>query len=187
MDYLLCSSLQGVGLKMVCSSYDVACSYFLNFFRRMPLLPRALHIPSSLLRQFHTMVPKFHLQAHAEKCQSNFNFNFCPGVGRTEGEGPERNWDELNGQAPSTAEMGPGHRWETLDDCCGWANWRKTTGLGKYSKLLQTYLLTGTYRKPPPSPPPCRYPRGVSDTTRPYSLHGLSRGTGPRRAGADES
>ncbi|KAF7965306.1 hypothetical protein HWV62_44514 [Athelia sp. TMB] len=54
------------------------------------------------------------------------------------GEGVERNWDELNGQAPSTAEMLPGHRWETLDDCCSWANWRKSMGLGK---LLLKHLL----------------------------------------------
>lgn len=48
-----------------------------------------------------------------------------------DGEGVERNWDKLNGQAPSTCEMLPGHRWETLDDCAGWVNWRKTMGLGE--------------------------------------------------------
>jgi hypothetical protein len=46
------------------------------------------------------------------------------------GEGVERNWDGLNGHGPLTAEMLPGHRWETLDDCCGWINFRKMMGLG---------------------------------------------------------
>ncbi|KZP09460.1 hypothetical protein FIBSPDRAFT_759942, partial [Athelia psychrophila] len=45
-------------------------------------------------------VPKFHLQSHKEKCHSPFSFNYLLGSGHTEGEGPEHNWDELNGQAP---------------------------------------------------------------------------------------
>ena len=84
-------------------------------------------LPASVVR---ALVPKFHLLSHEEKCHSAFSFNYCKGCSRAEGEGVKRNWDELNGQAPLTAEMVPGHRWETLNDCCGWANFRKTMGLG---------------------------------------------------------
>lgn len=80
-------------------------------WRRIPSLPAHLHLafPVSAVR---ALVPKFHLQSHEEQCYSPFSFNFFRGVGRTEGEGVER--------GPSTAEMLPGHRWETLDDCFGW-------------------------------------------------------------------
>ena len=56
-------------------------------------------------------------------------------MGRVDGEGVERNWDELNGQGPSTKEMVPGNRWESLDFCCGHVNWRKTVGLGEFPVL----------------------------------------------------
>lgn len=131
MDFIFTSSIINVGLRMVCISYDVSCQWFKNFRTRLPKLPAALQPPPALLNSLNALVPKFHLQSHEEKCHGPFSFNFCFGSGRTEGEGVERNWAELNGQAPSTAEMTPGHRLETLDDCCGWVNWRKTMGLGE--------------------------------------------------------
>ena len=129
MDYLFTSSVVNVGICLLTVSYDIGCQWFTNFWNCMPALPPQLQLslPMSAIK---ALVPKFHLQSHEEGCHSRFSFNFFKGVGRTEGEGVERNWDELNGHCPSTAEMLPGHRWETLDDCCGWVNWRKTMGLG---------------------------------------------------------
>ena len=131
IDYLFTSSIVGVGIRKLTVSYDVCCNWFTNFWTRFDHLPATLksYLPMTAIR---ALVPKFHLQSHAEKCHSAFSFNYSKGCGRTDGEGVERNWDELNGQAPSTAEMVPGHRWETLNDCCGWANFRKTMGLGMY-------------------------------------------------------
>jgi hypothetical protein len=129
MDYLFTSSIQGAGLQLITVSYDVACQWFVRFWRRVPFLPHSLG--ASLSRfSIHALVPKFHLQNHDEGCHSTYSFNFFKGAARTDGEGVERNWDDLNGQGPSTSEMLPGARWDTLDDCCAWANWRKTTGLG---------------------------------------------------------
>lgn len=146
MDYIFTSSLAGVvkfnsavgfginiavgvGIRMVTISYDVGCQWWTRFSSvRRQRLPEHLQILPPWMR---ALVPKFHLQSHQESCQSAFSFNYAAGGARTDGEGVERNWDELDGQAPSTAEMLPGHRWETLDDCCGWANWRKSMGLGK--------------------------------------------------------
>jgi len=129
MDYLFASSIAGVGLRMLTISYDVGCQWFTNFWRRVPFLPPGigLSLPGFLIR---ALVPKFHLQSHNEGCHSAFSFNYCKGRARTDGEGVERNWEDLNGQAPSTSEMLPGARWDTLDDCCSWINWRKTMGLG---------------------------------------------------------
>jgi Kyakuja-Dileera-Zisupton transposase len=114
---------------MVTISYDVACQWFKRFWQRVPFLPP--HLGASLVPyRIHALVPKFHLQSHNEECHSAFSFNFFKGAAQTDGEGVERNWDDLNGQGPSTSEMLPGARWDTLDDCCAWVNWRKTTGLG---------------------------------------------------------
>ncbi|KAH9477994.1 hypothetical protein JR316_0010227 [Psilocybe cubensis] len=62
-------------------------------------------------------------------CQTSFSFNFTPGVGRTDGESPERGWSSANGIASSTKEMGPGSRNDTLDDHFGDYNWRKIIGM----------------------------------------------------------
>lgn len=139
MDYIFSSSVGTVGLrlKQIILSYDVGCHWIKRAFLRLPQLPEWIRVPFTNLPgvrstavHLQALVPKFHLQSHNEKCHSAYSFNFARGGARTDGEGVERNWAELNGQAPSTAEMLPGHRWETLDDCCGWANWRKTMGLG---------------------------------------------------------
>ncbi|KZP14909.1 hypothetical protein FIBSPDRAFT_751237, partial [Athelia psychrophila] len=148
MDFIFASSVGkvGLGLKMIALSYDVGCHWIKRAFIRLPLLPERVRVAFKKLPGSHgaaiylqALVPKFHLQSHNEKCHSAFSFNFARGGGRTDGEGVERNWAELNGQAASTAEMLPGHRWETLDDCCGWANWRKTMGLGNL--LLKRLIL----------------------------------------------
>lgn len=139
MDFLVMSAITGLNLLMLMISYDVACQWFLRFFQRLRFLPVTLQIIPPMVIP---VVPKFHLQSHEEKCHSEFSFNFAPGTGRTDGEGCERNWAELVGQGPSTAEMLPGHRWETLDDCCGWVNWRKAMGLGKYTThTITMYIL----------------------------------------------
>lgn len=75
-------------------------------------------------------VPKFHLPAHIEKCQTTFSFNFKRGIGRMDGEAPERGWANINPVASSTKEMGPGARRDTLDDFFGDWNWKKVVGLG---------------------------------------------------------
>ncbi|KAJ3477374.1 hypothetical protein NLI96_g10506 [Meripilus lineatus] len=52
-----------------------------------------------------------------------------PGVGRTDGEGIERDWSGLNSLATSIREMGPGSRHDTLDDHFGDWNFRWTVAL----------------------------------------------------------
>lgn len=152
MDYIFSSSVGPVAskLKMITISYDVSCYWIKRAFLRLPQLPEFIRVPFTKLPGVHSagvylraLVPKFHLQSHNEKCHSAYSFNFFRGGARTDGEGVERNWADLNGQAPSTVEMLPGHRWETLDDCCGWVNWRKTMGLGQYTiQLILTSSLT---------------------------------------------
>ncbi|KAJ7241189.1 hypothetical protein B0H12DRAFT_963226, partial [Mycena haematopus] len=84
-------------------------------------------------------VPKFHLPPHIKKCHAPFSFNFSKWVGRTDGEGVERNWSWLNMIARSVSVMGPGSREDTIDNFCGYGNWRKTVALG--NTLLRKMVL----------------------------------------------
>ncbi|KAG1729494.1 uncharacterized protein EDB91DRAFT_1239214 [Suillus paluster] len=59
-----------------------------------------------------------------------FSFNWSCWVGCTDGEAPEQGWLNINPVASSTKEMGPGCRWDTLDDHFGDWNWKKVVNLG---------------------------------------------------------
>jgi hypothetical protein len=129
MDYLFFSSLIGITILSIVASYDIACQWFRNFWTRMAEMPAAMKLAPGVKVQF--KVPKFHLPAHVKKCHAPFSFNFTKWVGRTDGEGVERNWAWLNMIARSISVMGPGAREDTIDDFCGYANWRKTVKFGK--------------------------------------------------------
>ena len=129
MDYLFLSSILGANVINIIGSYDIACQWGKNFHHRVNdvLVPPHLRPFSTIDIKF--VVPKFHLEAHNTKCQAPFSFNYLVGVGRTDGEGVERNWSSLNGIASSVSIMGPGARWDTIDDFCNFTNWRKTVEL----------------------------------------------------------
>lgn len=111
-------------------SYDIACQWMIHLLTQMTFLAPSLFILDNRV-QVSYLVPKFHLAAHILDCRNKFSFNYAPGVGRTDGEGVERAWAEINALATSTREMGPGLRRDTLDSHLGDANWRKMTKLGK--------------------------------------------------------
>jgi hypothetical protein len=134
MDYLFFSTMRHTTLDVLNISYDIACQWKKKLWARMHSLPPALHLDYTT-KHITFFVPKFHLPAHIEKCQTNFSFNFTRGVGRTDGEAPERGWANINPVASSTKEMGPGARRDTLDDYFGDWNWKKVTGLGKHRHL----------------------------------------------------
>lgn len=130
MDYLFFSTLRHSVLDTLNVSYDIACQWHKHLWHRMSAFP----LPMQLSRAVKTVsffVPKFHLPAHIEQCQTSFSFNFKVGVGRTDGEAPERGWANINPVASSTKEMGPGARRDTLDDYFGDSNWKKVVGLGE--------------------------------------------------------
>ncbi|KAG1785020.1 uncharacterized protein HD556DRAFT_1435293 [Suillus plorans] len=129
MDYLFFSTLRHTVIDTLNVSYDIACQWHKKLWHRMSTFPVSMH----LLPTFKTIsffVPKFHLPAHIEECQTSFSFNFKSGVGRTDGEAPERGWANINPVASSTKEMGPGARRDTLDDYFGDSNWKKVVKLG---------------------------------------------------------
>jgi hypothetical protein len=128
MDFIFLSAIVTTTIMLMTISYDIACQWSRNFFTRMAQMPSYMHLPKTLTLQFR--VPKFHLPGHIKKCWAPYSFNFTKWVGRTDGEGVERNWSWLNGIARCVSMMGPGGRWDTLDDFCNYSNWRKTVTLG---------------------------------------------------------
>lgn len=132
MDFIFFSTIIPLLLLNVVISYDIACQWKINLLDRMTKLPENMHIPVAVATtSFMFGIPKFHASAHDDGCSIPHSLNLMPGVGRTDGEGVERNWSEMNRVANSTKEMGPGARHDTLDDHFGHHNWRKFVGLGK--------------------------------------------------------
>ncbi|KAF6763520.1 hypothetical protein DFP72DRAFT_986476 [Ephemerocybe angulata] len=128
MDRFFLSTAEHDRLKRLIVSYDIACQW------RVKLQERCQQYEANILTsesppEITFLVPKFHLPAHVEDCRTKFSFNYTPGVGRTDGEAPERGWAASNDLAYSTREMGPGSRRDTLDDCFGDSNWQKVTNL----------------------------------------------------------
>jgi hypothetical protein len=113
---------------MIVMSYDIACQWSRNFYKRMGTYTERIRLPESTILKF--FIPKFHIWVHKSECWSNFSFNFRRWVGRTDGEGIERVWAWLNKIAYSVSMMLAGARWDTLDDFCNYNNFRKMKSLG---------------------------------------------------------
>ncbi|KAF6742964.1 hypothetical protein DFP72DRAFT_1178678 [Ephemerocybe angulata] len=110
-------------------SYDIACQWSKYLMSRLAKIDtNAPMLKPETKTRF--MVPKFHLPAHIVSCHTKFAFMNTPGAGLGDGEAPERGWGEANPLAPSTREMGPGTRRDTLDYNFGDYNWRKIIDLG---------------------------------------------------------
>ncbi|KAH6897836.1 hypothetical protein BKA70DRAFT_1375328 [Coprinopsis sp. MPI-PUGE-AT-0042] len=130
MDFLVIYTITVDGPVWIVISYDIACQWSIHFAERCERYGPERD-PYERGFSFRFLVPKFHLPAHILPCQVAYSFNFHPGVGRTEGEAPERGWADSNGLAYSTREMGPGSRRDTLDDHFGAVNWMKVTNLAE--------------------------------------------------------
>ncbi|KAF8210750.1 hypothetical protein K438DRAFT_1958972 [Mycena galopus ATCC 62051] len=137
MDYLWFSALMGMILLCVVASHDIACQWSRTFCKRAKNMPKELQLPAWVTVIF--KAPKFQLPPHIKKCHGPYSFNYTKGVGRTDGEGVERNWAWLNWAARSVSVMGPGSREDTIDDLCGFLNWKKTVNLGQL--LLRKMVL----------------------------------------------
>ncbi|KAF7966740.1 hypothetical protein HWV62_37241 [Athelia sp. TMB] len=107
IDYLFLSSILGCMLLWMNILYDICCQWSVHLIPRMAAFPEEFHVDLSRVKWTY-LVPKFHLPAHIERCQTVFSFNFTRFVGRTDGEAPEHGWSDINAVATSTQEMGPG-------------------------------------------------------------------------------
>ncbi|KAK0444170.1 hypothetical protein EV421DRAFT_1903278 [Armillaria borealis] len=107
MDYIALSASKNHGVQVVFYSYDIACQWKINFFKRVTAFSKDWQIPEGVEVCFG--IPKCHCKGHKRPCQCRFSMNIQI-VGRTDGEGIERTWAEVNMVANSTKEMGPGNQ-----------------------------------------------------------------------------
>lgn len=130
MDYTFALALREfVDVDDILISYDIACQWFANLESCISKFwPQELKPPVTFTAK--PAIPKFHLPSH-EDDHEEYSFNIIPGVGSTDGEGPERIWSFHNPLAASTKPMAPATRLLVLDDNFGFWNWMKYTGHGK--------------------------------------------------------
>ena len=134
MDWIVLSCLIGITLLRLVISYDIACQWRKNLFERMTEYPEEMRLPSDL--EVEVGIPNWHVNGHGMECQNNLLISYIPGVGRTCGEDVETSWAHTNSLAPSTREMGPGARRETLNDHWNGWNFRKIVGFRKLNLLF---------------------------------------------------
>lgn len=151
MDYVLFSSLKGTGVDHIFLSYDIMCQWRKKLAERMKHFPKDIQISDGTSLSFG--IPKFHLEGHGPACRIRFSFNFIVGSGRTCGESVETEWSVINIVGPSTQEMSPSARQETLNDHWHFWNWRKVTGFGTPFIFADVSYLTQCHLRRIPSSP----------------------------------
>ncbi|KZS93892.1 hypothetical protein SISNIDRAFT_410793, partial [Sistotremastrum niveocremeum HHB9708] len=129
MDFALFASLWGSRVKQVGLSYDIACMWHVNLRLREEHYPPCMRLGLMNLK-FYFFIPKFHILAHGEECQSKYSLNRRPHTARFDGEIIERHWANSNAAGPSTAEMTPNARRETLEDMWNSSNFHKIVNMG---------------------------------------------------------
>lgn len=145
------SSLSHHAPNMIHISYDIACQWHVKLFQRARIYPPNVFVGQEP-HVVDFLIPKFHLPAHIPQCQLTYSHNLIPGVGRTDGEAPERGWARTNRLAYSTREMGPGSRRDTMDDEFGDMNWTKWVDLGKWFDWIHLSPNISVYIPPDPLP-----------------------------------
>jgi hypothetical protein len=115
---------------LIIFSYDIACQWFVNLYKRMDEhWPDDLKVPSTT--QLIPTIPKLHEPMHKRENHEMFSLNCIPGVDKSDLETPERVWSAHNSLGNSIKTQGPGGRHDVLDDHFGFWNWLIYIGLGK--------------------------------------------------------
>ncbi|KAI9061400.1 hypothetical protein FKP32DRAFT_1576075 [Trametes sanguinea] len=124
MDYIFVHAMQEYLTINKLVSYDIACQWSKSILERISKFPAhaQIPIPKGSIRY---VIPKLHFRSHIQVGHSPYSLNYMPGAGRTDGEGIERRWWDIQPIAASTKVMGPGQRQGVLEDHWSYANWRK--------------------------------------------------------------
>jgi hypothetical protein len=134
MDFIMMSSLAGFDLKELTISYDIACQWRKNLLERIRKLPEDMR-PEFAKFLFQCGLPVWHASSHESECTNRNSLSFLPGVAKTDGEGIERLWAELNAFAFHTKNMGLGHRADTIEDKINYHNFMKNIGQREHQQL----------------------------------------------------
>lgn len=129
MDYIYGSALKFLLFPLILISYNIACQWFVNLFKRINQdWPEAIR-PNTDVTMI-PAIPKMHEPAHGKANHEKFSLNFIPGVGHSDLETPERIWSAHNALGNATKTQGPGSRQDVLDDHFSFWNWSKYVNLG---------------------------------------------------------
>lgn len=115
-------------------TYDIACQFKVNFWKRIDALPDALK--NLDLPPITWGLPVWHGNVHDMQCEAKESVKYKPGMGKTDGEGPERIWSLLNPMSYITKEEQPGARQDDHEDKINSISWRKNIGAGECPTLL---------------------------------------------------
>ncbi|KAI9070330.1 hypothetical protein FKP32DRAFT_1558146, partial [Trametes sanguinea] len=124
MDYIFVSAMREYLFVNKIVSYDIACQWSKSILERISKFPSHVQIPIPK-GSISYVIPKLHFRSHIQQGHSPYSLNYLRGAGRTDGEGVERRWWDIQPIAASTKVMGPGQRQGVLEDHWGYANWRK--------------------------------------------------------------
>ncbi|KAJ7456847.1 hypothetical protein B0H11DRAFT_2243727 [Mycena galericulata] len=115
MDFIVMACLAGVALMALTISYDIACQWKKNLPERNKKLPERIRLDLDNI-EVQCGLPVWHASSHEKECSNENSLSFLVGVGKSDGEGVERTWADLNPAAFHTKEMGIGNRADTLED-----------------------------------------------------------------------
>ncbi|PPQ81057.1 hypothetical protein CVT25_014571 [Psilocybe cyanescens] len=136
MDYLFALVLQMIAVHWVLVSYDIACQWFINLFKRIDAdWPESLKPRPNI--SLVLAIPKLHEPMHTQANHQVYSLNYIPGIGLSDCECPERVWSNHNTLSNATKTQGPGSQQDTLDNHFGYWNWLKYVSLG--TSLLRRY------------------------------------------------
>ncbi|GJE98381.1 CxC2 domain-containing protein [Phanerochaete sordida] len=138
MDYVYSSSLRHFSDIDIMTMYDIVCQWAIHLEERMADMPEDLRTQVARFKELRYAIGKLHWHGHKKDGHSRFSLNYLFGSGRTDGEGIERRWWDIQPVANSTKMMGPGGREAALNDVWGFANWMKTIGLP--SELCRKFM-----------------------------------------------
>jgi hypothetical protein len=140
IDYSICQALSynTSGFDEALVEYDVACSWSINFNKRLSA-SSFLTVPLDLY--IIPAVGKFHLASHKGDCFAKYSLNFVEGAGQQDGEILETLWSSLNKASGSIRAMSKAHRQEMLDDHMLDSNWKKMVHIGRFPYNLALSLI----------------------------------------------
>ncbi|KAJ7106113.1 hypothetical protein C8R43DRAFT_906269 [Mycena crocata] len=127
MDYILMSALAGFDLMELTVSYNIACQWRKRLAERLQKLPEEMRLDIEHIL-FQCGLPVWHASSHEAECTNKNSLSFKPGVAKSDGEGIERLWAQLNACAFHTKTMGLGNRADMLEDKIDYINWSKNLG-----------------------------------------------------------
>ncbi|KAK7675926.1 hypothetical protein QCA50_021145 [Cerrena zonata] len=129
MDLIFCSAMRHHPDVDKLNSYDITCQWIIYLIDRISKYPAEYQVNLPDTAMLRWAIGKLHWYAHKQKGHSRYSLNWIPGVGRSDGEGIERRWWDIQPIASSVKMMGPGAHHTFLNDHWGYANWRKTVTL----------------------------------------------------------